>query len=680
MMSITEYARPCKTIKNARFGLVQSGCDKDRVMANTKGSYDLWGKSGGDTIKRDVSARSADAYQSHNDERNQTAPDVEERGQWGSKAEFVLSCIGLSVGLGNVWRFPYLAYKNGGAAFLIAYLVLQLLIGKPMYFMELVMGQFSGKGPTGVWEMNPSAKGIGIAMVIISLDVAIYYNVIMAYTLYYFFSSMQAVLPWTKCKEEWIALGCVEQRRKAPPFCTLNATINEMMSECACTKNETIDSLLTVNCTNLTYTGLPKSSAEFFFNEEVIQRSAGLEPENMGAPLWKLSLCLLLSWIVVVLCLIKGVKSSGKVVYFTATFPYIVLLILLVRGALLDGAIDGVKFFIIPEWSKLLDIEVWVAAAGQMFFSLSVSFGGILMFGSYNKFNNNVYGDALLISVMDLVTSIIAGFVIFTTFGGMAKTIGANVTDVAEAGYGLAFVAYPEALSNFPLPQLWSVIFFFMLFTLGLDSEFGLMETVLTCIQDEFPHLRKYKSWLCVGLGIGCYFLALPCVCPGGDYVVTLMNDFGADFSVLVVACFECIAVMWVYGVMRFMKDIEFMLGSKPHVWPYWVFCWAVASPFLIGAMFIYRMVKFTPPTYPNKMAYPVFAQILGWVLAAVVIIPIPAWFFYILLKTPGSLTERFRKIFSPTSKWGPADRAENYRVGPQEYPMKGNLNPGFAQ
>ncbi|XP_071149159.1 sodium- and chloride-dependent glycine transporter 1-like [Mytilus edulis] len=168
-----------------------------------------------------------------------------------------------------------------------------------------------------------------------------------------------------------------------------------------------------------------------------------------------------------------------EVVYFTATFPYVILLILLIRGATLDGAIDGVKYFLIPEWSKLSDLKVWVAAAGQMFFSLSVSFDGIIMFGSYNKFSNNAYGDALLIAVMDLVTSIIAGFVIFTSFGALAKKTGLEVSEVARGGYGLAFVAYPEALSNLPLPQLWSVLFFFMLFTLGLDSEFALLETVL---------------------------------------------------------------------------------------------------------------------------------------------------------------------------------------------------------
>uniref|UniRef100_A0A2C9KLQ4 Uncharacterized protein n=1 Tax=Biomphalaria glabrata TaxID=6526 RepID=A0A2C9KLQ4_BIOGL len=159
-------------------------------------------------------------------------------------------------------------------------------------------------------------------------------------------------------------------------------------------------------------------------------------------------------------------------------------------------------------------VQVWVAAAGQMFFSLGVSFGGIIMFGSYNKFTNKVYSDSLLISLTDMITSIIAGFVVFTAFGGMAKATGRKVSEVAKSGYGMAFVVYPEALSNLPPSQLWSVLFFFMLFTLGLDSEFGMLETVITCIQDEFPKLKKYKTYICIGLSCACFLMALPCTCP----------------------------------------------------------------------------------------------------------------------------------------------------------------------
>ncbi|CAC5407276.1 Sodium- and chloride-dependent neutral and basic amino acid transporter B(0+),Sodium- and chloride-dependent taurine transporter,Sodium-dependent proline transporter,Sodium-dependent nutrient amino acid transporter 1,Creatine transporter,Sodium- and chloride-dependent transporter XTRP3A,Sodium- and chloride-dependent transporter XTRP3,Sodium-dependent neutral amino acid transporter SLC6A17,Sodium- and chloride-dependent betaine transporter,Sodium- and chloride-dependent GABA transporter 2,Sodium- and chlor len=453
---------------------------------------------------------------------------------------------------------PYLAYENGGAAFLIAYLVLQFLIGKPMYFMELVMGQFSGLGPTGVWKMNPSTKGIGISMALISLVVAIYYNVIMAYTLIYFFSSMQKTLPWTVCEDEWLPLGCVEQSTQRLDYCSMNIT--QLLTDnkaCRCFLNGT-DSILSdqgFNCTNVTYQGdvpvpvshtkemsqylyhmprrcpstcityqgdvpvpvahakemsqgdlmfvahakercpsKPVAHAKEISHKTVINKADDFYPDT-GNPQWKLALCLLLSWIVVVLCLVRGIKSSGKVVYFTATFPYVILLILLIRGATLDGAIDGVKYFLIPEWSKLADLKVWVAAAGQMFFSLSVSFGGIIMFGSYNKFSNNVYGDALLIAVMDLVTSIIAGFVIFTTFGGLAKKTGLQVSEVAR--------------------------------------EFALLETVLTCIQDEFPKLRKYKSHMCIGLGVICFFMALPCITPVSIKVIcVLLNCVFLGFEV----------------------------------------------------------------------------------------------------------------------------------------------------
>ncbi|KAJ8319928.1 hypothetical protein KUTeg_001515 [Tegillarca granosa] len=561
---------------------------------------------------------------SNGDVSVQTTDESEERGEWGSKWEFILSCVGLSVGLGNVWRFPYLAYENGGAAFVIAYLILQFLVGKPMYFMELVMGQFSGKGPTAVWEMNPCAKGIGISMALISLVVAIYYN-------------------------EWTAEGCVEQTTKKLGICNDNVT-QWINATCKCATNSTINEYLYnesgINCstvdtkpvaelgvvkllaleaqigdpldghilsTQLVYIGYNTGS---YNNRDVIELKPTFDASDMGPPLWRLALCLLLSWIVVVCCLIKGVKSSGKVVYFTATFPYVILLILL----------------------------VWVAAAGQMFFSLSVSFGGIIMFGSYNKFKNNVYGDAMLIAVMDIVTSLIAGFVIFTTFGGMAKKVGVGVEDVARGGYGLAFVAYPEALSTLPPSQLWSVLFFFMLFTLGLDSEFALLETVLTCIQDEFPSLRKYKSYMCVGFGVVLYFLALPCVTPAGDYVVTIMDKYGADFSVLFVAACECFAVMWVYEYNDNVNDQSLYYVNHES-----------KAGFAI-ALFIYRMVDFKQPMISENVPYPAFGQAIGWILTCVVMSPIPIFFVYKFCKSEGTIMERLKDISAPTEKWGPND------------------------
>ena len=186
-------------------------------------------------------------------------------------------------------------------------------------------------------------------------------------------------------------------------------------------------------------------------------------------------------------CLAKGIKSSGKVVYFTATFPYVILLILLVRALFLDGAVEGLRFFFVPRWGEMLNWTVWRNAAEQMFFSLSVSWGGLITFGSYNKFKNPVHHQAMAISILDFVTSIIASIVIFSILGELSLKLKLPIEEVVRGGQGLAFVAYPEAISLLPLPQLWAVLFFFMLYTLGLDSEFALLETVLTGFYDMFP-------------------------------------------------------------------------------------------------------------------------------------------------------------------------------------------------
>ena len=143
-----------------------------------------------------------------------------------------------------------------------------------------------------------------------------------------------------------------------------------------------------------------------------------------------------------------------------------------------------------------------------MFFSLSVSWGGLIMFGSYNKFRTKVHIHALAISSLDFITSIIAGVVIFSILGDLKLKLGLDdIQEVVKQKQGLAFVIYPEAVSLLPLSQLWSVLFFFMLFTLGLDSEFALLETILTAIYDTFPKMRQHKAKVCFAACAVCYLI-----------------------------------------------------------------------------------------------------------------------------------------------------------------------------
>lgn len=570
-----------------------------------------------------------------NETANRKDSETPERGQWGSKAEFILSCVGLSVGIGNVWRFPYLAYQNGGGAFLFPYFILMIFIGKPLYFMEVALGQYSNLGPMSVWRCFPLAKGVGAAMIIVSIMVAIYYNVIMGYTLFYVGQSFRSVLPWNGCYEWWGADNATcYVRTKGEIRCTeLEKRLNMTNSS----------ALSLVNCTNASQT-----ASEQFWEKYVLEITSG--PEELGTIKWDLAICLLVSWLIVFLCLMKGVKSSGKVVYFTATFPYLLLIILLVFGVTLKGASKGIYYFFVPEWEKLLHIDVWRKAAEQLFFSLSISWGGLIMFGSYNKFGNKVHRDAFFVSSLDFVTSLIAGVVIFSVLGNMAEEMGVDISEVAKEGQGLAFVAYPEALAQLKIPQLWSVLFFIMLFLLGLDSEFALLETFLTALYDELPKSRKYKVLITFLTCATCFLLGLPCVTQGGQYVLNLMDTYGGGFSVLVIAIFELIALMWGYGVRRFCDDLEFMLGFRPNY--FWQICWAIVAPLVLAFIFIYGLTDLKRITYGKDIQYPEWADGVGWVLVLITVLQIPIWAIFVLIKNRKDLS----KVFKPTSSWGPGD------------------------
>ncbi|TVK90545.1 Sodium- and chloride-dependent GABA transporter 2 [Bagarius yarrelli] len=192
---------------------------------------------------------------------------------------------------------------------------------------------------------------------------------------------------------------------------------------------------------------------------------------DLGSVRWELALCLLLAWILCYFCVWKGVKSTGKVVYFTATFPYVILAVLLVRGLTLPGAVNGIIFYLYPNPARLTDPQVWMDAGTQIFYSYALCIGCLTALGSYNKYNNNCYKDCIYLCLLNSGTSFVAGFAIFSVLGFMAYEQQTDISKVAESGPGLAFIAYPRAVTLMPVPQLWAVCFFLMIILLGLDSE-----------------------------------------------------------------------------------------------------------------------------------------------------------------------------------------------------------------
>ncbi|GFY57786.1 sodium-dependent dopamine transporter [Trichonephila inaurata madagascariensis] len=336
-------------------------------------------------------------------------------------------------------------------------------------------------------------------------------------------------------------------------------------------------------------------------------------------------------------------NSSGlQVVWFTALFPYVVLLVLLVRGCTLPGAAEGIKFYLTPDFSALADANVWVDAATQVFFSLGPGFGVLLAFASYNKFHNNVYRDALLTSAVNSATSFLSGFVIFSVLGYMAHKAHVEVKDVATEGPGLVFIVYPEAIATMPGSSFWSIMFFLMLLTLGLDSSFGGSEAIITALSDEYPLLKRNREWFVAALFTFYFLIGLPSCTEGGAYVVQLLDRYAAGYSILFAVFFEAIAVSWIYGIGRFSADIRQMLGFEVGSW--WKFCWFFMAPLFIMMIIVYGLISYEPLSY-EAYEYPPWANVFGMAMAASSVLCIPFVAIYKLITTPGTFSQATDRI-----------------------------------
>lgn len=586
---------------------------------------------------------------------------LEEREKWGKKVEFFLACIGYAVGLGNVWRFPYLCFENGGGAFLIPYVCMLFLCGMPLFFMELALGQYVSLGPVTSWAaICPMAKGVGFSMLVVSFLCCVYYNVIIAWCLYYMFKSFASIVPWANCDNWWNTPNCALSKKSSNGVTNNGGPVNNtvLKNSTSCINDTasivgnltgnastplvkcltttinvtTNDTATSSNVTSLATVGGNSPSKEFWENY-VLQITDNME--DLGSMRVELLVALIVAWILVYFCLWKGIKSSGKVVYFTATFPYVVLVILLIRGVTLPGASKGIEFYLKPDFKKLGDASVWATAATQIFYSLGIGFGSLITMGSFNQFHNNCFRDAMIVSIINCSTSVFAGFVIFSVLGFMAHVSGKEVKDVATSGPGLAFVVYPEGIAQMPISPFWAVMFFFMLLTLGLDTQFAMFEAVVTGLVDEYPRvLKKRKELFIAFLCFLCFLLGIPMVMQGGMYVLNLYNWQSGGVSLLFLALFEVVTVAWGYGADRFAKDIETMIGYK--IWPWWPIAWKFCTPVVILGVFLFSVIQWSGVTY-DSYQYPDWAEFCGWVLALASMLWIPGVAIYKIVTTPGS-------------------------------------------
>ncbi|RDD42649.1 Sodium- and chloride-dependent GABA transporter 2 [Trichoplax sp. H2] len=517
------------------------------------------------------------------------------RGHWDKKIEFLLSCIGYAVGLGNLWRFPYLCYDNGGGAFLIPYTLFLFVCGIPLMALELGIGQYFRQGPTKAFNnIYPLLTGIGVSMIMQMLLFGIYYVVLFSWVFYFLIASFIDPLPWTTCDNAWNTENCL--------------TGNESMPNVSGTS----------------------PSEEFFFHGLL---EISNHPSNLGPIKWELALLLLISWIVVYFSIFKGIKWSGKVVYFTVTFPYLVLIVLFFRGITLKGTGLGIDFYLRVDLDKLKQSRTWRNAATQIFYSLGTGIGPTITLASYNKRNNNILRDAIIISLTNYATSFFCGFVVFSILGYLSD----------QGGVPIAQVVTQAGLATLPGANVWSVLFFAMLITLGIDTLMGALETITTGFSDLWPKLLPYRPCTTLGVYIFMFLPGLICVTRGGFYIITLLSWYTADFTAFITAIIELVAVSYCYGGNRFANNISRII-NKP-VWIPWRISWYIMTPAMIMMIFIFSCIDYKPVTFGYGNLYPWWGEFAGWTMIAICLSGIVIGAIYKIFTTQGTVIERFVKL-----------------------------------
>ena len=459
---------------------------------------------------------------------------------WPSRLIFIFAAVGSAAGLGNLWRFPYLAYKYGGGAFLVPYILALLVLGIPLLILEFAIGQtFQRAAVASMRKIKPWAGTVawwayGCGFIILS-----YYAVIMSWSLYFLVSG-----------------GAGEGEDSADYFYSQVLQLSP-----------SIDSGLTINLQLLFY--------------------------------------LVVIWILIYGCIRKGIRSVSEVVKITMPLPIILVFVLLIRAVTLPGADSGLVYYVQPVFSALLDPEVWLAAASQIFFTLTLGFGVMITYSSHLEAGHDTAGNALWTAVLNSGISIVAGFVVFATLGFLASQRGVAVPDVVQSGPGLAFVVFPEALSLMPLPWLFSALFFIVLLTLGIDSAFSLIESFTAAFRE---YLDIGTERIAQISSIACFCAGLPFITGTGLYWLDIADHFITNYALVSVAIAQTLIVGWTGQGHRVVDHLR---QASPW-FPATLWWWTIRAfiPVLLLAM---MLAFFYDEIQAPYSGYPAWTIGVGW-------------------------------------------------------------------
>ncbi len=361
------------------------------------------------------------------------------REQWGSRAGFILAAVGSAVGLGNIWRFPYMAYENGGGAFFIPYLFAMITAGIPFMILEFSMGQkYRGSAPKTLAKIHAKFEWLGWFQVGVAAIIAVYYVAVIGWAISYLGMSFS---------QDW---------------------------------------------------GTETNS--FFFSDYL--GLGDNSPTNLGGIQWKIAIAMTIAWAITYEAIVGGVKSGiERASKILMPILFIMVLLLIARMIVLPGALDGVNYMFKPDFSKIWDVKVWAAAYGQIFFTLSIGFAIMLAYSSYLPEKSDITNNAFMTVLINCGFSILAGIMIFSVLGYMAQEQAKPLTEVVSAGVGLAFVTLPAAINLLPAPYILGPLLFLALVVAGLSSQISILEAVTSAVMDKLQWSRKKAANIVLGTG-----------------------------------------------------------------------------------------------------------------------------------------------------------------------------------
>ena len=389
---------------------------------------------------------------------------LNKREHWSSGLGFVFAAAGSAVGLGNIWKFPYIAGQNGGGAFVLIYLLCILFVGVPVMLCEMTLGRATQKNPVGAFkELSPknsrTANLIGICLIFAGIALLCFKQ--------YGWSAVVCLSGLLVMYYGWTSVGvlCI-----VAPFIILSFysvvggwTIGYIYKSFA----------QELNVSTVT-------EAKNIFGEFIKNKTAMISLHIAFT-----SLCALIVW--------GGIKK-GIERWTTILMPllFILLIIIMLRGLSLPGASTGVAFFLKPDFAKLTTDGV-LKALGHAFFTLSLGMGAMITYSSYISREQNIFLSSLAVVFLDTLVAILAGLAIFSAVFAM----GFDPT----GGPGLVFHVLPAVFNAMPMGWLWAGLFFLLLCVAALTSGVSLLEVAVSYFVDERKWSR-HKSVLICSAGI----------------------------------------------------------------------------------------------------------------------------------------------------------------------------------